>query len=59
MKWNAKRCISNIICIISATTLLWMVASYVEIICKNTQHNPTYSSTNIIVNIFEEVANND
>lgn len=40
--------------IVSAIVLIWMMASYVEIISKNTKPNPEYSNLNIIVRVFEE-----
>jgi hypothetical protein len=32
---------------------LWVGGSWVEIICKNTQPNPTYSEHNILVRVIE------
>ena len=59
MKWNPKKFITNMLCIASAIVLIWMMASFVEIICKNTDPNPTYSEGNIIVQIIEEANKND
>lgn len=59
MKWNVKKCITNMLYITSVIILIWMVASYVEIICKNTDPNPTYSEANLIVQIIKEANNND
>ncbi len=53
-----KKVLERTICTISAIILLWMVASFAEIISKNTEPNPEYSKANILVNIIEEANNN-
>lgn len=36
-----------------STFYIWLALSYIEIICKNTQQLPTYSSYNLIVALFK------
>lgn len=48
-----KKFLEKAICIIVAIVLLWTVVSYIEIISKNTEPNPTYSKTNLIVQLVE------
>lgn len=55
MKWNVKKFITNMLCIISVIIFIWMVASFLEIISKNTEPNPTYSEANLIVQLIKEV----
>lgn len=54
-----KKLCFNIYIVITAIILVWMMASFVEIISKNTTENPTYSEGNIIIRIAEEMTNND
>ena len=54
-----KKFIEKAICAISAITLIWVAASYVEIISKNLDENPEYSKGNIIVQLVEEAVKND
>ena len=50
MKFYQKKLFSNLISLIMIVALLWGFISYCEIIIKNVNPNPTYSSWNIIVN---------
>lgn len=54
-----KKICFNIYMIITAVILIWMAASFMEILSKNTTENPTYSEGNIIIRIAEEAINND
>lgn len=47
--------LSKIFTIICVALVVWGAFSYIEIISKNAEPNPQYSSTNLWVNIFEEV----
>lgn len=48
-KFIDKICVGILI-----TFILWIGASYVEILCKNLDQNPEYSDYNIIVYFTEE-----
>ena len=50
IKWNAKKCFTNLWVLISILFLIWCAGSYIEILSKNINPNPTYSKYNIIVN---------
>ena len=54
-----KKLLEKTICMISIISMIWMMASFVEIISKNTEPNPTYSEANLIVKLVEEANNND
>ena len=54
-----KKLLEKTICMISIISMLWMMVSYVEILCKHNGPNPTYSEANIIVKLVEEANNND
>lgn len=53
MKWNAKKFITNMICVVSTLLIAWCMLSFFEIICKNTNPNPIYSVHNFFVLIFK------
>ena len=46
--------LKNMIMMMSIVFILWFSFSYIEIICKNTNINPQYSSANIIINTFNK-----
>ena len=47
----------NIIATISAILLLWFAFSTVEVVAKNLDHDPQYSSTNVWVLLIEASKN--
>ena len=51
MKFYPKKLISNLTTLIVSVILIWGFISYCEILIKNVNPNPTYSSWNIIVNM--------
>ena len=52
MKWNAKKFLLNLWCACGVVITIWGLISWVEIVCKNTSLNPTYSPINLITMIF-------
>lgn len=46
-----KRLLSSLLYTTVILAFIWGMASYIEIICKNTSPNPKYSEYNIIVNL--------
>ena len=54
-----NRIYSNILRVAAVVVSIWLVASYFEIVFKNTTENPQYSKANMIVNFVEEATNND
>lgn len=50
MKFYPKKLISNLTTLAISIMFVWGFISYCEIIIKNVNPNPTYSSWNIIVN---------
>ena len=39
--------------IVAVAFMVWVGASWVEVICKNTSENPTYAPTNFFVQLVE------
>ena len=48
-----KQLVENILVIGSIALILWVGASYMEIVCKNLTESPQYSKHNIIINVTE------
>ena len=48
-----KNKIEKIVTIIFSTVLLWILASFIEVNCKNLSENPTYCPANFFVIITE------
>lgn len=46
--------IGKITLIIVCAFWVWGIASWIEIACKNTEPNPTYSEYNLLVNAIEK-----
>ena len=55
MKWSFKKFITNLWCAITIVFIAWSIINCCEIICKNTNPNPTYSEANLIVKLVEGV----
>ena len=48
-KWRPTIFFTNLWLLISIIVLIWFTGSFIEIVAKNINPNPTYSKTNIIV----------
>ena len=55
MKWSFKKFITNLWIAITIVFFAWGIINCAEIISKNTEPNPTYSETNIVVKLIEGV----
>ena len=56
MKRRIKRLetiLSTLWCTVGGTVIMWGVLSYIEIISKNLQPNPAYSSWNLIIMLYK------
>ena len=53
MKTNITKIIENVVLVISIAVILWVFASWAEVVSKNLTPNPTYSSWNAWVLITE------
>lgn len=53
MKW-----LSKLWCLVSVLFMLWLVASWVDIIADNTMPNPVHSEYNAFVMLTEFAENN-
>jgi len=53
MKTNITKIIENVVLVISIAVILWVFASWAEVVSKNLTPNPTYSSWNAWVILTE------
>lgn len=53
IRWNYKKCVLNMLFIISVVFTSWFLISFVEIVVKNTGNNPVYCNCNFFRLILE------
>lgn len=54
-KWSYKKFICNIFTTATAAGLIWLIISYLEIICKNLTAAPEYSNNNLLIILFKNL----
>lgn len=53
MKTNITKIIENVVLVISIAVILWVFASWAEVVSKNLTPNPTYNEWNAFVLMAE------